>query len=149
MNIQNSREEFEQFLASRDLKLAELDAAQGIEAMISFYLEQRPPESDEDDLLFQWGVYDWGEGEWFELDITRQFIFGGDAEDENIWQLSLTFKYLPTDKLRQIEAGNRWCGTTAQRGVEYFQEWIRQSPGYQAVEGERLSRVELRFECAG
>ena len=26
----------------------------------------------EDSLLFQWGIFDWGEGEHFEIDVTRQ-----------------------------------------------------------------------------
>ena len=27
-------------------------------------------------LLYQWGTYDWGEGKYFQIDITRQFILG-------------------------------------------------------------------------
>jgi hypothetical protein len=148
MESQKAREVFEEYLDSKGLNLAELKAPQGIETMIAFYLEERPPESDVDDLLFQWGVYDWGDGEWFQVDITRQFIIGGEAEDGNIWQLSLTFKYPPNEELREIEGGNRWCGTAAPRGVEYFQQWIQQSPSYQAIEDKRPDRVELVFECA-
>jgi hypothetical protein len=34
-----------------------------------------PPEHDGDLLLAQFGTYDWGSGEYFELDLTRQFSF--------------------------------------------------------------------------
>lgn len=95
-----------------------------------------------------WGVYDWGEGESFELEITRQFMIGGDAEDDSICKLSLTFKYVPMEELRETDSGNRWCGTAAPRGVAYFKLWIQDSRGYQ-VEGKRPDRVELEFECAG
>jgi len=95
------------------------------------------------------GGSDWGEGEWFELEITRQFILGGEVDDDNIRQLSLTFKYAPTEELREIDGGNHWCGTIAPRGVDYFQQWIQKSPGYQAVKDRRAQHVELDFECVG
>ena len=31
-------------------------------------------DEEQDMLLFQYGVFDWGQGERFELDLTRQFI---------------------------------------------------------------------------
>ena len=48
-------------------------------------------------LLYQWGTY----GEVFELNITRQFILGGDSEDENIRRLSfVSFASRPNNQLR-------------------------------------------------
>lgn len=149
MDITNAREAFEEYLASQELQLAELDAANGIDVMLAFYLEQRPSKPDEDDLLFQWGAYDWGEGEFFELDLTRQFTIGGEADDDNIWQLSLKFKYRPDDELRQVESGNRWCGTSALKGVEYFKQWIQKSPGFLAVGNKPAHLVELLFGSVG
>src|SRR5262245_31541706 len=73
----------------------------------------------------QWGTYDWGEGESFEFDITRQLILGA-GEDENIFQLSLTFKFQPTVKLRQLGDGNRWCRSLEE--VEEFRSFINSSP---------------------
>ena len=35
-----------------------------------------------DMLLYQWGTYDWGAGESFEFDITRQLIFADDEDDD-------------------------------------------------------------------
>jgi len=55
MDSQTARDAFEEYLASKGLKVAELNAPQGIETMIAFYLEERPAGEDEDDLLFQWG----------------------------------------------------------------------------------------------
>ena len=62
--------------------------------MLAFYGSVRFDDvdlaADGDMLLYQWGAYDWGEGESFEFDITRQLILGT-GEDEDIFQLSLTF----------------------------------------------------------
>ncbi len=61
--------------------LRELTPADGIDLMTSFYLEERAEgcgiDNDGDMLLYQWGTYDWGEGESFEFDITRQLIPAG------------------------------------------------------------------------
>ena len=49
------------------------------------------------------------EGESFEFDITRQLILGT-GENEDIFQLSLTFKFQPTMALpASLAAGNHWC----------------------------------------
>ena len=47
--------------------------------MVIFYKNERADDCDID-----------SDGEHFEFDITRQFI-GASCEDEEIWQLSLTF----------------------------------------------------------
>jgi hypothetical protein len=70
----------------------------GLEAMLAFYAEERADgcdlDKDGDMLLFQWGVYDWGDGPAFEVGITRQFIVADDDEDEPR-QLALTFRFVP------------------------------------------------------
>ena len=81
--------------------------------MLAFYKEVRargcPVEKDGDMLLFQYGTYDWkmGEGDFFEFDITRQLI-RGTADDDNMFQLRLVFKFKPTRSLRKLQGG-RWC----------------------------------------
>ena len=59
-------------------------------------------------MLFQWGTYDWGDGDHFNLDLTRQVIYP-DGEDVAIYQLSLTYCYQPDEALRALGEGNFWC----------------------------------------
>ena len=100
-------------------------------------------------LLYQWGVSSAEAGEFFELDLTRQFIPDGDAEDENIWQLSLTFKFTPTEQLRAIGHGNKWCSEPRPRAVDYFESFVRESPAYRAVSEVQPMKVELDYFNAG
>lgn len=85
------RKAFVTFLAGAGVDLATSPDA-GLRALIDFYANVRAdgcdPEADEDMLLFQWGTYDWGEGERFEIDLVRQVMV-----NEAIWQLHLTYPY--------------------------------------------------------
>ena len=87
MKSKDAKKEFERHLAQRRARVAELTPAHGIDAMLSFYRDVRAADcngSDQGDmLLYEWGVYDWGQGPRFELGLTRQLIKDG-AEDEDI-----------------------------------------------------------------
>jgi hypothetical protein len=48
------------------------------------------------------GTYNWGKGEHFELNITRQLIRSGGDSDSDIFQLGLTLRFPPSDALRAI-----------------------------------------------
>jgi hypothetical protein len=118
----------------------------GIEAMLEFYRTERADDCSLDDdgdmLLFQWGTYDWGQGPEFELDITRQLI-RGDGEDDDIWQLSLTF-FFPRNA---IASGDRWCHSPDK--TDDFASFVRSHDAYATVAQAAPVRVELDFECAG
>lgn len=84
-----------------------------ISAAIDFY-STRPVtglagSADSDMLLFQFGCYDWGEGEMFEIDLTRQFIVADEVDDDAISQLHLTAYFDPDEDLRNVGASNLWC----------------------------------------
>ncbi|MEO8552168.1 MAG: hypothetical protein ABI678_19455, partial [Kofleriaceae bacterium] len=97
--------EFERLLAARGLAVATLSLRDGIAAMLDFYRTVRADDcviaDDGDMLLFQWNPN--------ELDLTRQFIRTG-GEDDDIWQLSLTFVLPPS----ALASGHRWCATPAE-----------------------------------
>src|SRR5688572_20396299 len=63
----DAQQEFRAFLSRRGLAVATLDVAGGSAAMLDFYQDHRPADCaqipDGDMLLFQWGTYDWGQGE--------------------------------------------------------------------------------------
>ena len=141
---------FEDHLGGRAITLVGMRPAEGIDAMLSFYRDVRADscrlESDGDMLLFQWGTYDWGEGEHFSIDITRQFITER-GEDEDVWQLHLTFRFAPEAALRAQGAGNRWCRSPSE--LEGFAALVRASPAYEAVTRRSDGVAALVYECAG
>ncbi len=148
---ENAQQEFEAFLSRRGLAVATLDVAGGSAAMLDFYRDHRPAEGvqipDGDMLLFQWGTYDWGQGEHFQLDLTRQLIHSDEAEDEDIWQLSLTFLFDPTDELKALDAGNAWCD--AVQALPKFRADVIGSAAFAACSARSHLRATLRYDCAG
>jgi len=121
--------------------------------MLDFYRHQRAddcdPEADGDMLLFQWGTYDWGNGRFFEFDLTRQFITGEDQEDEDIWQLSLTLRYLPNDELLSLDSGNQWCANPTPESINSFESFIRNSAVYETARRNKSAKVILDYDNAG
>ena len=150
MKPEAAETEFVLLMGRRGLLLRDLTAEHGIPAMLAYYQEERAEgpslERDGDMLLYQWGTYDWGRGEFFELDITRQLILN-DGEDDDIWQLQLTFRFSPTASLRDLRRGNRWCSTPDE--LAEFETFIRASQAYQAVAAVKPTSVDLRYACAG
>lgn len=150
MKARRSLPTFLQLLKSRGQNPAQLTPAQGIDAMLAFYRATRADdceiEQDGDMLLYQWGTYDWGHGPSFEFDITRQFITG-DGDDDDIWQLSLTFKFPPSESLAALGKGDRWCPSPAT--VDELESFILASNAYSQVRDQTDATVELDYDCAG
>jgi hypothetical protein len=150
MKAKRAKQEFEKLIRRSGERVGSLSPSRGLEMMMAFYRTVRFDDvdlaADGDMLLYQWGTYDWGEGESFEFDITRQLILGI-GEDEDIFQLSLTFKFQPTVALRQLGAGNRWCHSLEE--VEEFRSFIDSSPAIIAVRQATPSRVQLEYAVAG
>jgi hypothetical protein len=123
------------FLTSRGLSIANLSAPQLIENTLAFYRSVRASglanSPDADMLLFQCGVFDWGKGASFELDLTRQFIGAGATGDDAISQLRCTAHFVPNPEFRAIPVSNRWCGSVAD--IEPYSRFIYDSPAFRAV----------------
>jgi hypothetical protein len=139
---------FNRLLKARNTSAAMVSVADGMEAMFELYRSTRADdcslERDGDMLLFQWGTYDWGQGRHFELDITRQFIRdSSDDDDDDIWQLSLTFLFTPNE----LKAGNRWCRTPDE--LEEFAQFVRSHAAFAVAAEATRVRVDLGFHCAG
>ncbi|MCK7593175.1 hypothetical protein M0G41_05765 [Lysobacter sp. CAU 1642] len=99
---------------------------------------------EQDMLLFQWGTYDWGEGEHFEADLTRQFIVPGKGDDPALYQLSLTFRYQPSDQLRAVESGEFWCASREEAAP--FLAMVCASPALAVAQPLKPASVSLGFE---
>jgi hypothetical protein len=150
MNALQAKERFEKFMAQRSSPEVSKDPAWGLDAMFAFYRECRATDcdvnSDADMLLFQWGTYHWSKNELFEFDITRQLILGA-GEDDQIWQLSLTFLFPITPDLKALKSGNRWCHTP--NDLEEFAKSVRASQAFKLAATQQDAKMELDFECAG
>lgn len=146
MDPNNAKERLEEFIGSSGASFSSLSPSAGIELMLDFYRDERaegcPLESDGDMLLYQWGTYDWGNGESFEFNITRQLICS-DGEDDDIQQLSLTFKFVPTSLPSDLGEGNRWCQMPDE--LPAFRKFIEESPPYVALGQTRAAEVILEF----
>jgi hypothetical protein len=146
MKSSDALHEFERMLKARGRSIDSLSASDGVEAMLDFYRTIRADDcaidTDGDMLLCQWGTYDWGQGARFEFDITRQ-LFRDGADDDDIWQLSLTFVFPPNE----IASGDRWCSTPDE--LDDFAEFVRAHAAYVAACQSRPARVELDFEATG
>jgi hypothetical protein len=151
MKGNSTREAFQRLLDEGGLALDRLTVLEGLGLFFAFYRNQRAEDcaadTDCDMLLYQWGIVN--DDKLFEFDITRQLIIGGDCEDENIWQLSLNFKFTPTDILRGIPSGNKWCRRPRPQAVDYFEGFVRESAAYLAVHDTLPLKVSLDYFNAG
>jgi hypothetical protein len=143
MKPSTSKKDFLESIKKAGASVASMTPSVGIELMLAFYREVRassPLAEDGDMLLYQWGTYDWGEGESYEVDITRQFI----DEEHEIRQLSLTFHYPPTEVFRAVGQGNEWCRSPKE--LNDFRSWILSAASYTAVSNQRAARVSVELD---
>ena len=145
-----SQEAFEKLIKTAGADISDLTPAQGMALMLDFYRDVRvipyEPDNDSDMLLFQWGTYDFfGDGEMFQLDMTRQFIETEDDEDQGVMsQLSFTFHFVPTADLESVKSGDRWCATLDE--LNDFQQFIKQNAAYKRVHTSHPAKITLDFE---
>jgi hypothetical protein len=122
----------------------------GVRAMIEFYSVMRADGcdagADQDMLLFQWGMYDWGDGERFEIDMVRQVMIPGEEDDDAIWQLHLTYRYPSSPELALLGSGDQWCPSPE---AINFANFVLNAPPISAGVALGRTRPEITFECAG
>ncbi len=117
--------------------------------MLDFYRDVRADgcelQDDGDMLLFQWGVFDFGEGRTFRFDLTRQFIVTDPEDDDesSMSQLSFTFHFVPSPTFEAIKEGHRWCNAPGK--LTYFEGFIIGSEAYEAASTTKPARVTLEF----
>src|SRR5260221_2353432 len=149
MTPSSSQGELQRRLESVGFTLETLKPDDGIGVMFDFYQQVRadgcmfPPERDT--LLYQWGIYDWGQGRFFELDLTRQFILSGDdpndPDDDTMSQLRLTFYYQPTSVFEAMQSGNRWCQTP--EDIPQFKSFVISTAAYEVTTSSKPHKVTL------
>lgn len=140
----SSEKAFRAYAAKREWRDGSVGASLLTSTVIGFYtdvvINGLAPDGG-DQLLFQWGIFDWGSGPSFEFDITRQFIAAEGKIDATISQLRVTAHYQPTSTLAAIKQGNAWCKSKLE--AESFERFIRGSPSFAAVQAVTPQKVAV------
>jgi hypothetical protein len=148
MKLKSALKELKRHLAHASVGEAPRTPREGLESMLEFYANVRAVDvdldADGDMLLFQWGTYDWGNGPMFELDLTRQLIRHG-AEDDDIWQLHMTYRFAPSEESRSLGKGDRWCSRPNE--LADFQRFIENHPATAAVGTRDDGELCIEYEC--
>jgi hypothetical protein len=143
---------FHEVLLQRHQVLEKLDAAAALDSILRWYEDERVDDAvalddDGDMVLLQWGTYDWGRGQWFEYDITRQVIQRHADGDDAIWQLSLTLRFAPNEETDRLGEANRWCSLPAE--VDAMRAFAHASQSAIANAQLAIDHVEVSLENAG
>jgi hypothetical protein len=122
---------------------------------------RQPVEGIEDDtILYEIGIYEFGEPETYRLHLVRQFSFFEDGEYDRMEQLHCIVHYEPDEDLRSIDAFNLttagsagWGPAGARRGkaepfatLEEFFGVVDARPEWQSVRGKNPIKLELYQE---
>ena len=147
MTPDTSAAAFESFLAQRGIQMSSMDIPQLVESALSFFETVKAAGlaegSGTDMLLFQWGVYNWGRGEHFEFDITRQFVSADGEDDDAISQLRCTAYFEPLPALRALTKSNRWCESLVD--LPAFSVFVRESAAYRSVQSLKPLKVSVEW----
>ncbi|MGE0144378.1 MAG: hypothetical protein AB7I19_11365 [Planctomycetota bacterium] len=150
MLAKDAKVQFEEALHASGADLQSLTPRLAFERMTLFFREARAEDCDSalhgDMLLYQWGTYDWGQGERFEFDVTRQLIPVG-GEDDDIWQLRLTIRFDPEACLLGLSAGERWCHSVDD--LAEFVSHVHSTEPFLSVADRSDGIVTLDYELVG
>lgn len=126
--------------------LKELTPEKALELIIEFYHSTQVKGvdrdiQDNDMLLFQYGTYDWhdGNGSNFSLDFTRQIILEIEHEP---YQIGFIL-YYPPGIVGDIGSYNRW--SIADQSVGDWATEIKSTKGFKMVSSRKAKSFEIRF----
>lgn len=135
-----------EYLPSDDIETRSIRSL--LESVFAFYRNEIASglaEAEGDMLLFQFGIYDWGSGPFFEVNMIRQYVELEQNDDENVYsQFSLTRYYAPDDKLAGFRPENRWCSDISELGG--FAAWVEAHPVLDALDAASRQRTEVSWE---
>lgn len=135
--------EFKTLVIDKGYLLSDLSVNDGFTLFLQFYQIKRVKaydiQKDQDMLLFEYGVYDWGDGESFYLSFTRQL--SSSSPWAKMWQFKLQFKFPVVQELSEISSDNLWCSGLNE--VDLFRDNIATSVGFQSVSANRDGTISL------
>ncbi len=140
---EGSQRAFEKYAKASRVDIKKLTAGMGLSFMCAFYDHYRGEGvrvDAEGDML----LYEWGEtcDSRFQIAITRQFM-KEPAEDDNISQLSLTFRFAPSSETASLGSGNRWCHSPTE--LQGFHNFILCSAPCRVLGKQVPEEIELRY----
>lgn len=149
MQASEAKQTFLSMVADRKLALGEVTASTAMDLMLRFYAERRATDvvgldEDGDMVLYEWGVFDWGDGPRFQFGLTRQFVLGGEVGDDAISQLALVLHYEASAEATALGRGHRWCHSPAE--LDDFRTFVEMSSAAAFVSDRTPTRVELMYE---
>jgi hypothetical protein len=152
MRIPDAEASFRGHLTNLGLRLDGKDVRMVFAAMADWYEQERAEdatsiEDDGDMLLFQYGAYDAGSGRVFEYSLTRQLVGSEDLEDEDIFQLSITYRYPISDQADALGSASRWCESPA--GLIEFRRAIDADPASALTQTIEPLETLITWEVAG
>ena len=84
--------------------------------------------------------------EFSNVNLTRQLIPNAAIDDDDIWQLGLTFEFAPAD-FRGLKDGDKWCPSLEE--LPQFREYVLASTPVEKCSGLCIQRRTLTYECVG
>jgi hypothetical protein len=132
--MEKMKSEFEKIVKEK-LTNSKISPDIAIQSINEFYENYKTPHtdvdenSDDDMLLFQYGIQDWeGTGPKFEFNLTRQITI---PDDDEFYQFSLTINYESNVDTTNIESYNLWsidCDS-----IESWIDEIKKTDGYKVA----------------
>lgn len=134
-------EESDVFLKSQIGEIKHSDDA--IEQFLNFFKDYKTKESlvhkEADMLLFQYGVYDWqdGNGKEFNFELVRQFEI---PKEDEFLQLSLSLFY-DSAPIGEVASFNSW--SIESKDLQEWKKQIKLTEGYERSRNLRPKRIEI------
>lgn len=145
---EDSDKDFLEYLSENGKDIEAIKVSELFESCLSFYRDRRyhglDPDPSSDMLLYEWGVYEWGNGEYFQIGIKRQFIAAGTVDDEGYTQLYCDAFFSPTSELAALGSGNKWCGS--RDDLNDFEQFVKRSEAYRVVAELKPLKVVVRTD---
>ncbi len=108
-----------------------------VDEIIDIFKEMCKTPVEEDELLFEYGVYSFTGEDLFYVDLVRQYP---DGEDE-YYQLRVSLQFAPDEENRQLE--DFFWGDA--EGGEFFDD-IRNSPAYEYAKNHKFKNIDIRID---
>lgn len=90
---------------------------------------------DADMLLFQYGVYDWGDGKNLEIDFARQLV-----KNDDINQVHITLKFPYEEKFSKIESYEEWYNSANnEKNIKEWHDEIEKQAIFEEINGMKYS----------
>lgn len=147
MNKKAITSSFKNYLKDQGVKEKDITLESLMDLVLAYFqevqFESADIENDGDMLLFEYGTYDWGQGKFFQIGLTRQLIEMHDDDEEqedHMYQLQVTLFYNPSE-FDSLPAFNKWSNEFSD--LNDFKNMIVNSAGYQAALSKTPNRLEI------